>query len=219
MKKIRVLLVDDHTMFREGVKLLLENTGEVEVVGQAADGNEALELARNLEPDIAIMDISMPDLNGLEATRMIREELPGVQVLMLTMHGGDGYFFQSLQAGASGYVLKEAASMDLQVAIKAVHRGGVFIYPSIAKGLMKDFLERAASGEERTTYQTLTPRERDVLALIGEGFTNQEIADRLYLTINTVQTHRTHIMDKLNLHSRAELMKYAIRLGHLRSST
>ncbi|MEE8442155.1 MAG: response regulator transcription factor, partial [Dehalococcoidia bacterium] len=99
------------------------------------------------------------------------------------------------------------------------HRGGVFIYPSIAKGLMKDFLERAASGEERATYQTLTPREKDVLALIGEGFTNQEIADRLYLTINTVQTHRTHIMDKLNLHSRAELMKYAIRLGHLRSST
>jgi two-component system response regulator NreC len=219
MEKIRVLLADDHTLFREGVKLLLETTGEVQVVGQAADGNEALELARSLKPDVAIMDITMPELNGLEATRLIRQELPGVQVLILTMHGGDDYFFKSLQAGASGYVLKEAAGMDLQVAIKAVQQGGMFIYPSIAKRLVKDFMERAVGGEERASYETLTIREKDTLALVGEGLTNQEIAERLSLTVNTVQTHRTHIMDKLNFHSRAELMKYAIRLGHLRPSS
>ncbi len=216
MDKIRVLLADDHTLFREGIKLLLENTEEVEVIGQAADGNEAVEKARLLQPDVVIMDITMPHLNGLEATRSIRREMPEVQVLILTMHGSDDYFFQTLQAGANGFVLKEAAGIDLQVAVKAVHQGGVFIYPSIAKGLARDFLERAISGEEQASYAALTSREKEILGLVGDGLTNQEIAERFSLTVNTVQTHRSHIMDKLNLHSRAELMKYAIRLGHLR---
>ncbi len=218
MEKTRVILADDHAMFREGVKLLLENTGEVEVVGQAAEGGEALELARNLRPDVVIMDIGMSGVNGIDATRAIRQQLPDVQVLILTMHGDDEYFFQTLQAGASGYVLKEAAGMDLIVAIKAVHQGGVFIHPAIAKRMVKDFMERAVGGEEQAIYETLTPREKEVLALIGEGLTNQEIAEHLGLTVNTVQTHRGHIMDKLNLHSRAELMKYAIRLGLLHPS-
>lgn len=216
MGKIRVLLADDHTLFREGVKLLLENTEEVEVIGQAADGNEAVEKARLLQPDVVIMDITMPDMNGLEATRLIRREMPEVQVLILTMHGSNDYFFQTLQAGANGFVLKEAAGIDLQVAIKAVHQGGVFIYPSIAKGLAKDFLERAISGEEQASYAALTSREKEILGLVGDGLTNQEIAERFTLTVNTVQSHRSHIMEKLNLHSRAQLMKYAIRLGHLR---
>lgn len=219
MNKIRVLLADDHTLFREGVKLLLENTEEVEVIGQAADGNEAVEKARLLQPDVVIMDITMPHLNGLEATRLIRKEMPDVQVLILTMHGSDDYFFQTLQAGANGFVLKEAAGIDLQVAVKAVHQGGVFIYPSIAKGLVRDFLERAISGEEQASYADLTSREKEILGLVGDGLTNQEIAERFSLTVNTVQTHRSHIMDKLNLHSRAELMKYAIRMGHLRPSS
>lgn len=219
MNKIRVLLADDHTLFREGVKLLLENTEEVEVIGQAADGNEAVEKARLLQPDVVIMDITMPHLNGLEATRLIRKEMPEVQVLILTMHGSDDYFFQTLQAGANGFVLKEAAGIDLQVAVKAVHQGGVFIYPSIAKGLVRDFLERAISGEEQASYADLTSREKEILGLVGDGLTNQEIAERFSLTVNTVQTHRSHIMDKLNLHSRAELMKYAIRMGRLRPSS
>lgn len=219
MNKIRVLLADDHTLFREGVKLLLENTEEVEVIGQAADGNEAVEKARLLQPDVVIMDITMPNMNGLEATRLIRREMPEVQVLILTMHGSDDYFFQTLQAGANGFVLKEAAGIDLQVAVKAVHQGGVFIYPSIAKGLVRDFLERAISGEEQASYADLTSREKEILGLVGDGLTNQEIAERFSLTVNTVQTHRSHIMDKLNLHSRAELMKYAIRMGHLRPSS
>ncbi len=217
MEKIRVLLADDHALFREGVKLLLEGTGEVEVVGQAADGKEAVGLARSLLPDVVVMDITMPGVNGLEATRKIRQELPGVQVLVLTMHGSDEYFFQTLQAGASGYVLKEATGIDLQVAIKAVHKGGVFIYPSIARTLIKDFLERLAGEEERASYDTLTRREKDVLALIGEGLTNPEIADRLGISATTVQTHRTHIMDKIALQSRTDLLKYAIRLGRLHS--
>lgn len=217
MEKIRVLLADDHTLFREGVRLLLERTGDVEVVGEAANGKEALALARSLRPDLVVMDISMPGLNGLDTTRCLRRELPSVQVLMLTMHAGDNYFFQTFQAGASGYVLKEAAGMDLLVAIKAVHQGGAFIYPSIAKAMVKDFLERVAGGEERVSYESLTAREKDILDLIAEGLTNQEIGERLSLTVNTVQTHRSHIMDKLSLHSRAELMKYAIRVGRLRS--
>lgn len=219
MERIKVLLADDHTLFREGIKLLLENTQEVEVVGQASNGEEAVGLAHKLRPEVAIMDISMPLANGLEATRAIRAQTPSVQVLILTMHGNNQYFFQALEAGASGYVLKEAAGLDLLVAIKAVHQGGVFIYPSIAKGVVKDFLERVAGGEDLTSYESLTPREKDILALIGDGLANQEIADSLGLTVNTIQTHRGHIMDKLNLHSRAALMKYAIRLGHLRPST
>ncbi len=219
LETIKVLVADDHTMFREGVKLLLENTGEVEVVGEASEGNEAFELARSLRPDVVIMDIGMPGVNGLDATRMIQQKLPEVRVLILTMHDTDEYFFRTLQAGASGYVVKEAAGIDLLVAIKAVHQGGVFIQPSIAKRVVKDFLERALSGEERATYERLSRRERDVLDLIGEGLTNQEMADRLGLAVNTIQTHRGHIMDKFGLHSRAQLMKYAIRLGHLRSAT
>lgn len=219
MSKIRVLLADDHTLVREGVRLLLEGQGDVEVVAEAADGREAVEKARLSHPDVAILDISMPEMSGLEASRQIKISDPETRILILTMHGTDDYFFRALEAGASGYVLKDAVSADLTAAVRAVYQGGVFLYPSVAKRLVYDYLKRVSTGEERTSYDSLTDREKEVLKLIGEGFTNQEIAAHLTLSINTVQTHRSHIMEKLNLHSRAELMKYAVKIGLLKPDT
>lgn len=217
-KKVRVLMADDHTMFREGVRLLLETRGGFEVVGEAATGREAVELARSLRPDVIVMDIGMPDMNGLDATRLIQADNPSSRVLILTMHDTDEYFFSALDAGASGYVLKEAASNDLVNAIESVSRGGMFLYPSLATKLVEEYLRRVGSGEERSSYDALTPRERQVLQLIGEGRTNQEIAEKLGLSVHTVQTHRVHIMNKLGLHNRAQLVSYAARLGLLGGS-
>lgn len=217
-KKVRVLMADDHTMFREGVRLLLETRGGFEVVGEAATGREAVELARSLRPDVIVMDIGMPDMNGLDATRLIQADNPSSRVLILTMHDTDEYFFSALEAGASGYVLKEAASNDLVNAIESVSRGGMFLYPSLATKLVEEYLRRVGSGEERSSYDALTPRERQVLQLIGDGRTNQEIAEKLGLSVHTVQTHRVHIMNKLGLHNRAQLVSYAARLGLLGGS-
>lgn len=217
-KKVRVLMADDHTMFREGVRLLLETRGGFEVVGEAATGKEAVELARSLRPDVIVMDIGMPGMNGLDATRLIQADNPSSRVLILTMHDTDEYFFSALDAGASGYVLKEAASNDLVNAIESVSRGGMFLYPSLATKLVEEYLRRVGSGEERSSYDALTPRERQVLQLIGEGRTNQEIAEKLGLSVHTVQTHRVHIMNKLGLHNRAQLVSYAARLGLLGGS-
>lgn len=215
MEKIRILLADDHTLFREGIRLLLERQSDMEVVGEAADGREAVELAHRLQPNVVLMDIGMPGVNGMEATRLLHKQDPAVRVLILTMHGTDDYFFRVLEAGASGYMLKEAAPTDLLSAIRSVYNGEMFFYPSLATRLAQEYLRRVGSGEERSSYDGLTEREKEVLKLIGQGHTNQEIADILSLSVNTVQTHRTHIMNKLNLHSRAELMKYAVRLGLL----
>lgn len=214
-KKVRVLMADDHTMFREGIRLLLETRGGFQVVGEAATGEEAVALARSLRPDVVVMDIGMPGMNGLDATRLIQADNPGSRVLILTMHGTDEYFFSALEAGASGYVLKEAASNDLVNAIESVHRGGMFLYPSLATKLVEEYLRRVGRGEERSSYDALTPREREVIQLIGEGCTNQEIAEKLGLSVHTVQTHRVHIMNKLGLHNRAQLVSYAARLGLL----
>ncbi len=214
-EKIRVLVVDDHTIVREGVRLLLEAQADIEVIGEAADGQEALKLVRQFHPDLVVMDIQMPNLNGLEATRAIKQELPRIQILALTMYESDDYFFQVLNAGASGYVLKKAASADLLTAIRAVHSGDVFLYPSVARRLVSDYLGRVKSGEEKKSYDGLTVREREVLKLIAEGHTNQVIAEKLVISPSTVQTHRTRIMQRLNLHSRAELIQYAMRKGLL----
>ena len=218
MGPIRVLLAEDHILVREGVRALLEAQPDMEVVAEASDGSEAVRKALDLLPDVVLMDITMPGTNGLEATRLIRKAAPGVRILALTMHGTDDYFFRLLDAGASGYVLKESASSDLISAIRAVHRGGVFLSPSVAKRLVDDHLRRASEGDQRPGYDSLTDRERQILKLIGEGCTNQEIAQKLCLSVNTVQTHRTHIMDKLNLHNRTELLRFAVRAGFLEES-
>lgn len=213
MEKIRVLLADDHAIVREGVRLILETQPDMEVVGEVATGQEAVAKALALVPDVVLMDITMPGMSGLEATRLIKRSGSRIQVLVLTMHESDEYFFQILHAGASGYVLKGGTSADLITAVRAVYRGDVFLYPSVAKKLLGDYLRRVGEGEERDSYDGLTPREREVLRYIAEGYTNQGIAERLVLSPSTIQTHRAHIVEKLNLHNRAELIKYAIRRG------
>ena len=211
MNKIRVLLADDHAIVREGVRSLLAAQTDMEVVGEAANGMEAVELARSLQPDMVLMDIGMPGMNGLEATRALKTAQPETHVLVLTMHEDEEYFFHILAAGASGYLLKGAGSAELLSAIRAVRQGGVYLYPTMAKKLMRDYLKGQESG--MGGEDPLTPREREVLKLIAAGKTNREIADELVLSINTVQTHRLHLMEKLNLHNRTELIKYAMRRG------
>jgi two-component system response regulator NreC len=219
MEKIRVLIADDHTLVREGLRALLQGEGSFEVIAEASNGHEAIERALEMRPDVILMDIGMPGLDGLEATRRIVKASPGIRVLVLTVHETEDYFFRALEAGAQGFLVKDAASTELVAAVRAVHQGGMFLHPPLAKRLVADYLGRVSSGEERSSYEALTPREREILKLIGEGNTNQEIADQLSLSINTVQTHRSRIMDKLNLHSRAQLMKYAVRMGLLRGPT
>jgi two-component system, NarL family, response regulator NreC len=211
--KIRVLLADDHAIVREGVKRILTAEPDLEVVGEAEDGLQAVEQAKKLKPDVAVLDISMPGINGIEATKQIKAALPNVQTLALTMHSDDSYVFQLLKAGASGYVLKRAAATDLVQAIRVARRGEAFLYPSVAKAVVADYLKRLETGEGRETYDGLTDREKEILTLVAEGATNQEIAQKLYISVKTVQTHRAHIMEKLNLHDRTLLVRYAIRKG------
>ena len=213
MAAIRVLLVDDHAIVRAGVRMLLEAEPDVQVVGEADNGREALEKVRELKPDVVSMDISMPEMDGFEATRRIRAEFPGCAVLMLTMHDDEQYFFEGLSAGASGYVPKKAAPVALVSAIHAVQGGGVYLYPTVARSVVDDYLRRVKSGGERGAYDGLTDREREVLTLIAEGDTSQAIAVSLSVSVKTVERHRTNIMEKLNLHNRIELTKYAIRKG------
>ncbi len=213
MAKIRVLIADDHAIVRSGLRMLLSQQQDIEVVGEAGDGQECVEMTSQLNPDLVLMDISMPNMNGIEATKVIKESRSGVQVLGLTMHEDDVYFFQLLQAGASGYVLKGASPDELLTAIRVVAQGHAYIFPSLAKKLLDDYVQRVATGEEQEPYGRLTDREKEVLKLIAEGNTSRRIADTLYLSINTVERHRSNIMDKLNLHNKADLIKYAIRKG------
>jgi two-component system, NarL family, response regulator NreC len=214
MNRVRVLIVDDHAVVRAGLRMLLSADPDMDIVGEAGDGAQALRITRDLSPDVVLMDISMPDMNGIEATRRIKASYPGVAVLALTMHEDDQYFFEMLAAGASGYVPKRAAPNDLVAAIHAVKNGGVFLFPSVARLLVKDYLQRVEDeGGTGRPFDALTDREREVLVCIAQGETNQQIADRLSISIKTVNRHRENIMGKLNLHSRVELVHYAIERG------
>ncbi len=219
MAKIRLLLVDDHILVRQGIRSLLETQDGIEVVAEASGGHEAIAKAAEFQPDVILMDLAMPDLNGMEATRQIKTEHPQIQVLALSMHGTDDYLFRVLESGASGYVLKEADVADLMAAITAVHAGGAFIYPSLAKKLVEELLLRVGSGEDRSSYDNLTAREKEILTMIGDGLTNAEIAAKVSLSVHTVQTHRSNIMEKLGLHNRAQLVTYAARVGLIRPDT
>lgn len=219
MNKIRVLIADDHLIVREGLRAILEAQTDIEVVGEANSGEEAANKVKEIRPDIVLMDITMPGMDGLEATRRIKQHNPEVNILILTMHEGDEYFFKSLDSGASGYFIKGGSSRELISALRAVYNGDVFLYPTMAKKLLGSYLQQVKVGQHKESYDGLTNREREVLTLVAQGHTNQEIAERLVLSVTTVQTHRAHIMAKLGLHSRTELVKYAIRQGFITLDT
>ena len=211
MSKIRVLLAEDHTIVRKGLRSLLDDEAGIEIVGEAEDGQQAIELVQRLLPDVVLMDITMPVLNGLEATRQIKKLFPQVKVVVLTVHSTEEYIFQILRAGASGYVVKQAAVSELVQAIQTVRRGDSFLSPSISRQVVEEYGRRAEAMEDK--YDKLTDREREVLQLIAEGRTNREIAQLLHVTVKTVEAHRAHLMDKLSLHSTADLTRYALRKG------
>jgi len=213
MTKIRVLVVDDHAILRDGISALLALHGDIEVVGEASEGREAIEKARQLAPDVVIMDIAMPLMDGLEATRAIRKENPKTRVVILTQYDNKEYVSSSLKAGAGGCVPKRAVAADLVSAIRSVHMGDSYLHPSVAKTVIDDYLQRVQSADEGDSYDGLTRREREVLKLVAEGRTNREIADILFISVKTVLGHRTNVMEKLGIHNRTELIKYAIRKG------
>lgn len=220
MDKTRVLLTEDHTIVRKGLRSLLDKETGIEVVGEAEDGREAIVKAEELHPDVVVMDIAMSGLNGLEATRQIKKRFPDMKILILTMHANEEYILQSLKAGASGYLVKKAAPAELISAINAVHKGHSFLSPSISRMVIDEYIRRSkeiSEGEEG--FEQLTVREREVLQLIAEGRKTREIAELLYISIKTVETHRAHIMNKLDIHSTAELTRYAIRKGIISSDT
>ena len=213
--KISVLLVDDHAVLRSGLRALLNLEPDLEVVGEAANGREAVEQAQSVKPDVIVMDISMPEMDGLAAAKAIHEmEIPS-HIVMLTVHAEEAYLFQTLQVGASGYVLKSSADRELMDAIRAAHRGEVFLYPSAIKKVLGEYLRGAHGEGGKREYETLTSREKEVLKLTAEGFTNQEIAEKLVISPKTVDTYRQRIMEKLNLHHRSELIRYALKTGYL----
>lgn len=220
---VRVLLADDHDILRQGLKMLLGLQAGIEVVGEARTGREAIELAHALQPHVVVLDISMPDIDGLEACACIRTQTPASNVLILTMHESEEYFLHALRVGAAGYLVKKAAPPDLHMAILAIAQGGAFLYPGLAKTLIRAYTSTPASvsppADRRVhmaeALRVLSPRELEVLKLVAEGYTNQEIADQLVLSIKTVQAHRANVMEKLGLENITQLVRFAIRYGLL----
>jgi len=211
MKRIRILIADDHGIVRKGLRLQLEQNSAFEVVGQATDGREAVRMAEELLPHIVIMDIAMPNLNGIQATAQLAKKSPQIGVIILSMYSDETYLTRTLAVGAKGYLLKESADMDLDNAVRAVAQGKPFFSPAIANTLLEDYMRQLQQRGLEDSYDLLTGREKEILQLLAEGKSNKEIANMLNLSTNTVETHRTRIMQKLNLHSSAEIVLYAVR--------
>jgi DNA-binding NarL/FixJ family response regulator len=217
VNKIRVLLAEDHTLVRKGLRAILEGYPDIEVIGEAADGREAVTMAEALHPHVIVMDVNMPGLNGLEATDRIKRRVPDVRILILSMHANEEYVLQVLRSGASGYLLKDSATEELVAGIQAVYAGDAYLSPRISRTVIADYVRRTDSEDERAPHELLTPREREILQLVAEGRTSKEISNELHLSIKTVETHRANLMDKLNIHNRAGLIRYAIRAGIIQS--
>lgn len=215
MTKIQVLLVDDHMVVRIGLRALIDSEPDMQVAGEANNGVEAIEQVRALRPDVVVMDIAMPEMDGLEATRRIRSECPNTPVLILTVHAQEKYLFPVLKAGGAGYVLKSTVDTELLDAIRTVARGGAFLYPSATRMLLEDYLSQMHNLPASDAYESLSEREREVLKLIALGHTAKEVADKLAISPKTVETYRARIMEKLNLQSRVDLVQYALARGLL----
>jgi len=213
MSNIRILLADDHTVVRKGLRLLLESQPRFVVIAEAADGREAVALAAQHRPDVVVMDVAMPMLNGIEAARQITAKWPQTAVVFLSMHSDEGYVLKALKAGARAYLLKDSAETDLIQAVKAVSEGKAFFSPAIGKMLVEDYIRQMRDRQVEDSYDLLTTREREVLQLLAEGKNNKDVAAILNLSLYTVETHRSNILEKLNLHSGADLILYAIRKG------
>jgi DNA-binding NarL/FixJ family response regulator len=214
MDTIRVLLAEDHTIVRKGLRSLLDRDIGIKIVGEAEDGREAVKKAEKLQPDVVVMDIAMPGLNGLEATRQLKKRFPEMKFIILTVHDNEEYILQTLRAGASGYLIKKAAPADLIEAIQAVHRGDSYLSPSISKTVIDEYIRQAEiKSESDIIYGKLTNREREVFQLIIEGHKNREIGNLLHVSPKTVETHKANIMKKLNISSTAELVRYAMDKG------
>ena len=213
MRSIRVLLVDDHALVREGIRSLLQLHSDIDVVGEAGDGREAIQKTRELDPDVVVMDISMPSMGGIEATRQILKENPIARIVVLSRHDNLSYARSLLEAGASGYLPKKAVSTELAAAIRAVYTGDVFLYPSIAKAVTKDYVQLVQFEHKTEPYERLTEREKEILKLMAEGYSSHQIADQLYVTVKTVLNHRRNIMEKLGVGNPVQLIKYAIKIG------
>lgn len=211
--KMRLLLVDDHAVVRSGLRMLLENEPDMEIVGEVGTGQEALEAVARLEPDVVLMDITLPDISGIEASRQIKARRPQTAIVALTIHEDEEYFFKMLEAGASGYVPKRAAPEELQTAVRVAASGEVYLYPSLAKLLVRDHLSLQEDAKRGETLNGLTEREQEVLTHLADGLSNAEIGKLLHISPKTVARHRENIMRKLNLHSRTALVRYAIRKG------
>ncbi len=213
MRQTRVLLADDHTLIRAGLRMVIEAQPDLNVVGEAEDGRMAVALAEKLKPDVVVMDIGMPNLNGIEACRQIRDILPETQLVMLSMHSDEGYVLRALKAGAKAYLLKDSAEADLASAVRAAAAGKSFFSPAVGKVLLEDYMRKLQRTGAEDSYDLLTPREREILQLVAEGKSSKDIANLLNLSVYTVETHRARVMQKLNLHGIPELILYAVRKG------
>ena len=223
MNPIRIVLVDDHTLVRAGMRALLDKMAGIDVVAEASDGREALRLLGPVRPDLVVMDIAMRGLNGLEAASQMKKDAPQIRVIILSMHANEEYVIQALHAGAMGYLLKDAATAELEVAVRAVARGETYLSPVVSKHVITNYLQRVSGGEEGGPHHepslgdSLTSRQREILQLIAEGSTTRDIAETLHLSVKTIETHRSQLMDRLDIHDIAGLVRYAIRTGLIAS--